>query len=389
MHIPYIKKLRLLAFFVLSCVPFLLSCEDQDIEGVPSISNVRLLDPALGGSALTEAMPGAKIVIQGQNLGSVLKVYFNDFEASFNSALGSGSNLIVTIPANAPTKAVDPTVSNQIKVVTTGGQVTYNFQLLSPVPRIDGLYSEFVKPNGELIIQGDYFYNIKSVRLGDITLEVTSHSVKQIKAKVPATVPVDFVIVEGEFGSDTTYFKVNDTAHLMIDLDVPATSWGDLVCWGGAAVIPGTDPDAISGAFSRIKQTNLPKAGYDDSWVLSTCYFEFNLPAGRAEDRQFKFEHLVLETWKAGAYDFVIGADGKEYTYTFKPWNNTTYLSTGYKTEGWKTAVIELAEFKNSAGGTIVDVSKITDLKIAFGTPDETIAAFNTAVDNFRIVNNK
>jgi hypothetical protein len=389
MYISYIKKLRIFVFLILVAVPFLQSCEDQEVEGVPVISNVRLLDPALGVGALTEALPGTKIVIQGQNLGSVLKVYFNDFEASFNAALGSGSNLIVTIPANAPTKAVDPTVSNQIIVITTGGQVSYNFQLLSPQPRIDGLYSEFVKSNGELIIQGDYFYNITSVRLGDISLPITSTTVTEIKAKVPATVPVDFVIVEGEFGSDTTHFKLNDTAHVMIDLDVPATSWGSLVCWGGAAVIPATDPDAISGAFSRIKQVDLPKAGYDDSWVLSTCYFEFNLPAGRAEDRQFKFEHLVLETWKAGAYDFVIGAEGKEYTYTFKPWNTTVYLSTGYKTAGWKTAVIELTEFKNATGGTIADVSKITDLKIAFSTPDEPIATFNTSVDNFRIVNNK
>jgi hypothetical protein len=130
-------------------------CNDDDIDGAPAISNVRLLDPAKADSSLTAAEPGSLIVIQGQNLGSVLKVYFNDFEASFNSALGSNSNIIVTIPANAPTKAVDAGVPNKIKVLTKGGEATYDFVLTAPVPVISGLYSEFVKANGTVVINGD------------------------------------------------------------------------------------------------------------------------------------------------------------------------------------------------------------------------------------------
>jgi hypothetical protein len=37
-------------------------------------------------------------------------------------------------------------------------------------------------------------------------------------------------------------------------------------------------------------------------------------------------------------------------------------------------------------GSTIPDVSKITDLKVSFGTPDVAIASFNGSVDSFRIV---
>lgn len=363
------------------------SCNDDDIDGAPAISNVRLLDPTKADSSLTAAEPGSLIVIQGQNLGSVLKVYFNDFEANFNAALGSNSNIVITIPANAPTKAVDAAVPNKIKVVTKGGEATYDFVLTAPVPVISGLYSEFVKANGNVVINGDYFYNIKSVKLGGTSLQIVSSTVKQITAKMPATAASDIITVEGEFGTSKTTFKMNDlVTGNMVNFDVPATTWDAAVCWGGAPIVAATDAQAISGKFSRIKQTKLPAAGYSDGWVFSTCYFDFKLPAGDASTRQFKFEHNIAEPWKAGKYDITIGAGGTEYVYSFQPWNSTEYASAGYLTNGWKTAVIELAEFKSASGSTIADVSKITDLKVSFGSADVAIASFNASVDNFRIV---
>jgi hypothetical protein len=362
------------------------SCNNDDIDGAPVISNVRLLDPTKADSSLTGAEPGSLIVIQGQNLGSVLKVYFNDFEATFNSALGSNSNIVITIPANAPTKAVDAGVSSKIRVVTNGGEATYDFVLTAPSPVISGLYSEFIKPGGNIVINGDYFYNIKSVKVGETSLQIVSSSVKSITAKMPAPATVGAVTVEGEFGTVKTNFKVNDNEGNMINFDIPATSWGSEVCWGAAPIMPATDPGAIAGKYSRIKGTKLPATGYNDAWVFSTCTFDFKLAAGAAADRQFKFEHNIAEPWKAGKYDITITADKSEYTYSFQPWNSTEYAATGYQTNGWRTAVIELSEFKNAAGNTITDVSKITDLKVLFNTPDVVIASFNGSVDNFRIV---
>lgn len=363
------------------------SCDNEDVDGMPMISNVRLLDPAAADSSLSAALPGSQVVIQGENLASVLKVYFNDFEATFNSALGSNNNIIITIPAEAPTRAVNPEVSDKIRVVTKGGEATYDFSLTSPEPRLDGVYSEFVKPGGTLVINGDYFYNIKTVMIGSSSLEILSTTEKEIRAKMPATAVVDYLTINGEFGTAKTNFKINDAVTgNMINFDVPATDWGSEVCYGGAAIIPATDPGAIAGKYSRIKQTNLPKTGYEDKWVLSTCYFNFKLPVGAAADRQFKFEHNIAEPWKAGKYDFMVKAGDVEYTYSFQPWNSTAYQSAGYLTTGWKTAVIELSEFKSSSGATIADVSKITDLRISFNTPDQTIASFNGSVDNFRIV---
>ena len=164
---------------------------------------------------------------------------------------------------------------------------------------------------------------------------------------------------------------------------------GDRTC---AMALRRSLPPRIRGQFrvsiQESKKPSLPATGYDDAWVFATCYFEFKLPAGAAADRQFKFEHNVAEAWKAGKYDITIGADGSEYVYSFQPWNSTVYAATGYQTNGWSTAVIELSEFKNAAGSTIADVSKITDLKVLFNTPDVTSRPFNGSVDNFRIVKN-
>ncbi|WP_439558438.1 glycan-binding surface protein [Dyadobacter sp.] len=362
------------------------SCNNEDIDGAPVISNVRLLDPTKADSSLSAAEPGSLIVIQGQNLGSVLKVYFNDFEATFNSALGSNSNIVIAIPAEAPTKATDARVSSKIRVVTNGGEATYDFVLTAPSPVISGMYLEFIKLGGNIMIGGEYFYNIKSVKVGDTNLQIVNSTVNSITAKMPATALSGIVTVEGEFGTAKTNFKVNDIEGNMINFDIPATSWGSEVCWGAAPIIPATDPGAISGKYSRIKGTKLPATGYNDAWVFSTCSFDFKLPAGPASERQFKFEHNIAEPWKAGKYDITITADKSEYTFSFQPWNSTAYAATGYQTNGWRTAVIELSEFKNAGGNTIPDVSKITDLKVLFNTPDVVIASFNGSVDNFRIV---
>jgi hypothetical protein len=388
MNFKNIVKAGLMCLAALSAVVSIQGCNDDDeIGGAPMISNVRLLDPVSADSSLSGALPGTLIVIQGQNLGSVLKVYFNDFEATFNSALGSSSNIIVSIPAGAPTQAVKPDVPNKIKVVTTGGEAMYDFSLTSPVPRIDGLYSEFVKPGGTIIVNGNYFYNIKSVKLGTANLEILNRSETELRVKMPAAATMDYITVEGDFGTAKTNFRLNDTTFHMINFDVPATSWGNEVCFGAAPILPATDPGAISGKYSRIKQTNLPSTGYEDKWVLSTCYFEFKLQPGAAENKLFKFEHNVVEAWKSGQYDFTITADKVEYTYAYKPWNSTLYQGTGFQTAGWKTAVIDLAEFKSGDGKTIADASKITDLKISLNTSDAEIASFDTSVDNFRIVN--
>jgi hypothetical protein len=131
----------------------------------------------------------------------------------------------------------------------------------------------------------------------------------------------------------------------------------------------------------------MAQSGWQDDWVFSTCSFDFKLPAGSHDAKVLKFEHNVVEPWKAGFYEFNIKTeDGKSYLYSYKPWDSNEFRATGFKTTGWKTAYIPLSEFK-SGSNQIADVSKIRDMTVAFKTPDAAISSFYTAIDNIRIVN--
>jgi hypothetical protein len=360
------------------------SCEDKDVGGVPVIENVRLLDPTKADSSIKAGLPGVQIVIQGQNFSGLQKVYFNDFEAGFNSALNSDRNIIITIPGEAPTKAVQPDVSNKVRVVTLGGESVYDFVLTSPSPQIWALHNEFVMPGSQLAIYGNYFYNIDKVKLGATNLEIVSRTVNRLVVKLPAVITTDYIDVEGEFGVAKSSHKLNDPSGNLINFDIPATSWGSAVCWGAAEITDTLEP--ISGKYVRIKGVDLPSTSWQDSWAIGTCGFDFGLAPGAARDKLLKFEHNSREAWKTGQLNIEFTAGNAKYLYQFKPWNNPLYSATGYKTEGWQTETIELSEFL-AGSSTIPDVSKISDVTIWFTTPDGGLEKFDASFDNFRIVN--
>ena len=356
------------------------SCK-EDLESTPFISQIRVVAK---DSLITGGKFGLFVAIQGSNLGSVVKVMFNDVEAVLNPTMVTNSNIVCSIPDIAPS-----TVNNKVTVITRSGQnAQADFNVVLPEPVISGLYNEFAKAGEENSVLGNYFYLIESVKLGDTELEILDVTPTRIKFKMPAVVGQNYITIKGEGGTVVTTFRTHETVGNMVNFDIPATGWGSAFCWGGAPVISGDDPESLSGKFSRINDTNLPKTGWQDSWVFSTCWFDFGLASGAADTKMFKFEHKIDITWKTGQYDIVIGTEsGTSYTYSFKPWNNSQLAGAGYKTEGWKTAYIPLTEFKSSGNQTIQNTASIRDLQVAFKTPDAAVDAFKGSVDNFRIVN--
>jgi hypothetical protein len=377
------KYIQIPALLLVVLAGVIQSCEDKDVGGVPVIENVRLLDPAKADSSISGGLPGIQIVIQGQNFSGLQKVYFNEFEAGFNTALNSDNNIIITIPGDAPTKAVQADVSNKIRVVTSGGEGVYDFSLTSPSPEIWDLHNEFAKPGSQLVIYGNYFYNINSAKLGTTNLEIVSKSVTKLVVKLPAVITTDFITIEGEFGKSTSRYKLNNPVGNIINFDIPATSWGSAVCWGAAEITDTLNP--ISGKYMRVKGVDLPKTSWNDSWALGTCGFDFQLAPGAAKDKVFKFEHNSKEAWKTGQLNIELKVGDVKYLYLFKPWNNPTYSTTGYKTDGWQTETIDLAEFL-AGSSTIPDISKLSDVTIWFNTPDGGLEKFDGSFDNFRIV---
>ncbi len=364
------------------CSAFIISCsEDEDSQ--PIITNVRV---TVKDSTITAGEFNLVVAIQGSGLEGVQKVLFNDVEANLKPVYVTSTNIICPIPDSPPGELL-----NKITVVTSSGKsASYDFTVILPEPVVSGVYNELAAPGAENRVLGNYFYFVSKVLVGDQEAQITKVNATEITFTMPSGDPTGKTVTVISAGGTATSTFILNSASIgnMVNFDIPATGWGSDVCWGSAERVDpaNSDLEVLSGRYTMIRQSNLPKSGWQDNWVISTCGFDFGLPAASHATKMFKFEHYVVETWKAGYYEIMIKSDGVEYRYLFKPWDSEAYRASGYATSGWRTAYIPLSEFKSAAGGQIADISKINDFQFIFKTPDAAIDNFYTAADNFRIV---
>lgn len=385
---PYIKQLLIFAAFISLT---LTSCEEEE-GGMPVITNVRLIAK---DSSITAGKFGLPIAIQGRNLGSVTTVYFNDVKAKLNPVYVTDTNILLFITDEGPTE-----LNNKITLITASGQTaTSDFLVVLPDPVILQLYNEFPKPGTENYVMGRYFFAIEKVLVGDVEVEILEQTPNAIKIVMPDAVGQDRVTVVGAGGTAVSAFRLHETEGNMINFDIPATTWDSDVCWGDAERIDPEDSEIepVAGRYTRIKQNNLAATGYQGDWVISTCWFDFMLPAAPASAKVMRFEAYIGVPWKAGYYNINIGLEsGDQFRYVWKPWDVDAYRASGIKTNGWMTFFIPMDAFNKLDGEKFVspavripDISKIRDLRVDFSNGGDTaseIPSLYVALDNFRIV---
>ena len=155
------KKL-LIFLCIISVVLVQFACKKNDAGGGPPvITRVRSIDTLKRDSFFVKAIPGNLIVIQGNNLGGLKAVYFNDTSAYFNATYATNTNIIVAIPASAQTVATNPKVPSVIKLVTDHGTVTFAFTLYLPPPAISSL--SFDNSGTLLYINGYNFQGLSKI----------------------------------------------------------------------------------------------------------------------------------------------------------------------------------------------------------------------------------
>ena len=379
--------LLLIALFSLNLV----SCQDDE-EPMPTVTNIRVVEK---DSSIVAGEFGLPIAIQGNNLASVVEVWFNDVQAELNPVYVTNTNILIFVADDGPTA-----VTNTITLVTgSGNRITADFQTILPPPQIWQLYNEFAKPGTENIVIGQYFFDIKKVLVGDQEVQVLAKSDNAIQFVMPPSVGVDRVTVVGAGGTTVSAFRMHETEGNMVNFDIPATGWGSDVCWGDAERVNPEDSEIepVAGRYTRIKQTDLAATGYQGDWVVATCWFDFGLEVAPAAEKIFRFEAYVGEPWKAGRYNINIGTEtGETFRYEWKPWDAEGLRESGIKTNGWMTFAVPASSFRKFANDayvtpavTISDISKIRDLQVMFsnGAPDaQKIPAHYVALDNFRMV---
>lgn len=165
------------------------ACNDDEGSGIPVIHHIRVVDPEKADSTFTDVNPGTMIVVIGENLTDVKKVFVNDQQVSFNTNYGTSTNLILTVPVDLKLTGANPELKGELRIETSHGIATYSMHVLSPAPYITRVATTFpVEAGTPLRIIGGNFYEIQRVYFttaeDDITdapvaVEVTDYTVSK------------------------------------------------------------------------------------------------------------------------------------------------------------------------------------------------------------------
>ena len=220
---------RLLSFAALLTGLVVTACEDEPdryriADGEPVIHYIRSPYLATADSLITGAYMGSTIAIVGDNLRSIVKMYFNDQPAVLNTSYMTDHTILVNVPNTLPEEPTD-----MIYMVTSSDKtVEYDFSVLIPKPEIGSMSCEFANPGEEVVLYGDYFLDYDNAPL-TITmpggLPVTD--IKEItKTAITFTIPDGAepgkITVTSKYGSRSSSFSYHEAGSkgaMLFDFD--------------------------------------------------------------------------------------------------------------------------------------------------------------------------
>ena len=372
-----IKKLVLGILITIGLLSIFNSCEKEDSEGTPSISYIRITSPESSDSLLASAGQGQLIAIVGNNLENAVEIWFNDQRALLTPTYITKTSILVAVPSQIPLS-----VNNTMKLVFKNGyELNHDFKVDISEPVVSMMDVEYVKENEVAVIRGNYFYAPLTVTFtGGVDGQVENLTDQEIQVRVPAGAQPGPITVKTNFGETESEFWFRDNRNLLIHND-PWSGW-----WGETNVVPGTDPLAISGNFTRITQ-NIGAWGWTE-WIggkedaLATSK---NLPdeAVLNPEKYFmKFEVNTLKPYNGNRIKFMIGqVNGPDPN-----WNDEPYFwEPPFDTEGkWRTVTIPFEDVVDNYTTNWGVRPQGYGVKIWFHGPGSLEA--DIAFDNLRVV---
>jgi hypothetical protein len=399
------KSIALL-FMVSMIGILLLSCSSNDDIGKPSISYIRITDPAASDSLLTAGYQAGSIVIIGQNLKNLRELWVNDRKASLISTFITNTSVIFTIPAEVPTVITD----KLYLVFPHNDTLKYDFHLQISRPITSGMKCEYVNDGDVATIIGNYFYEPLSVQFtGGAMAEIVSVDETAIKVIVPDGAEPGPVTVTTNFGKDVSSFHFRDDRNIILNYD-NLTSTGS---WR-----PGlfSSDGGITGNYLLLKglvPTNARNEDFSGGCLESQLWGQGN---GRPEGNFFTGDPSKLSMkFEANVVDWY----GSYLNICFGPWNNAgngeiwgnlnaravwgpwDVADAELKNTGWITVTIPMTDFKyqmGTPGGNVTYTSMSFDPTIAgtlsfwvLGSPKAAASPGSPVevhIDNVRIVPN-
>lgn len=410
------------------------SCEDEPDKyettgGTPTINYIRPVDYDSRDSLLTSASLDQTVCIVGNNLRSIMEMYFNDQKAVLNTSYMTDHTVVVTVPGDLPS-----VVSDKIYLVTTSNDtVSYDFSVTIPAPTFASMSNEFASAGEEVTLSGDYFLDYDNYQLTvmfgkSYTLPreyIKSITKTSITFTMPEDAPYEKITITTKYGSATTSFKYHDAnGGMLFDFDNACSTGIVLGNHGWHAQVIQSDETSISGNYLMLGNTSM---GSDGGWNDGNFSFEYwpgnwqdpedyddyprlcdEVDFSNWESKSLKFEMLIpsSNSWSAapmqiifagpdkvsngnaGAtdiYGMTLGGANNTFFHAADGWGRALYMpwysnSTGvsaYNTgDKWVTVTIPFSDFNmywdgNAATKTFSSVSDFASLTIFVCTGSE------------------
>ena len=374
------NSLFLLTVLALTSTVFT-GCKDEPdkyevSDGNPTISYIRPLGTESADSLLTGAYMDNGICIVGNNLRSIVKMYFNDQEAKLIPSLITDNTMIVTVPGNIPN-----VVYNKIFMHNKDGEITeYDFKVLVPAPSINNMSNEWAKAGEQATIYGNYFVDDPNTPLtltiGGTNIPIDEFDISHITFTVPAGLQEGSIEISSVYGKKKARFNYHDSRGMLFD------NWdngwpGDYAQgifkhgWHGATIL--NDEYSLDGYYLLLGDCDIEDGTWDDAhlaleyWPEATDRLSDKVSFANFANMALKFEVNIPASnpWTNLSMQCIFTGDAQvtnatanntffhDVDYPRGLW--TPWSATGsYDTNGeWTTITLPLNTFKYLEGGTL------------------------------------
>lgn len=360
-------------------------------DGNPTISYIRPLGAESADSLLTGAYMDNGICIVGNNLRSIVKMYFNDQEAKLIPSLITDNTMIVTVPGNIPN-----VVYNKIFMHNKDGEITeYDFKVLVPAPSINNMSNEWAKAGEQATIYGNYFVDDPNTPLtltiGGTNIPIDEFDISHITFTVPAGMQEGAIEISSVYGKKKARFNYHDSRGMLFD------NWdngwpGDYEQgnfkhgWHAARIR--NDENSLNGNYLLLGDCDLEDGTWDDSnlcleyWPEATDRLSDKVSFANFANMALKFEVNIPASnpWTNLSMQCIFTGDAQVTNATanntffhdvdyprglWTPWSATGSYDTGGK---WVTVTLPLNTFKyledGTPAGTPLTVDNFTGLTL-------------------------
>jgi len=275
------KKNFLFALMMVISVS-LTSCDNDfkqdaagESSGPPVIASV---SEASEDTPVTQGVLENTYIIRGNNLSSLVAVYFNGYQAGFNPALVTNEIAFVRIPADAPYVGQ----TNTLRLENLQGSIDYDFSLLT----IDEFTEATVDGVKTVTLIGGDFTDTSSVTFVSGTEEagnlverpatIISISETEVQVEVPDGVEQAYIYIETSRGAVVQSDSYGFSYSIYIDALNPDWSMSQ---WGGTFDVESTEFALGQYSIKSVREgysglTFLaPNIGFDDYDALTVSIY--------------------------------------------------------------------------------------------------------------------